>query len=286
MRGGPFPRFSEQEDLPCPEKLKIANQKIRKLKQQVIARDTKIAALTAQNQLLRDRLSEASRGFNAALKAFVTVYLSLHACKYYLQVFMDRFGELEEELSGYLAVTAILKPWKDRLAFLPDDLSKEVVLRIEPQDFGYSSWEDKTPDSGWTETYFVRSHLMNEGAIQPSGQAPFPSFLWNFDGDVPDWRGLAEWLYSGSASNFPTGRLAVQGHKEWSRRITLVIDSLLEFVGVFRQVAWPEVPTAGLARMISCEPRSTDDEDGLVTGAAASSVGSPSVRESPGGGLH
>lgn len=241
----------------------------------MIARDTQIAQLTAQKKDLQDRLTEVSRGFDSLLKTFITTYLALHATKFYLQVFVRRFGELEEELQGYLAVTALLKPWKDRLAYLPDDLSKEVVLRIEPQDFGYSSWEDKTPDSGWTETYFVRSHLMNESAVTPAGQAPFPSFLWNFDGDVPDWRGLAEWLYSGSASNFPTGKIAVRGHKEWARRVTLVIDSLLEFVGVFRQVAWPEVPTASSVGMISSTSQLTDEDDDGLSELAKGCVGSP-----------
>lgn len=163
----------------------------------------------------------------------------VNAYKQLFERFLGLYSDAVGLLQRYDSVVSTLKSWQSRLGFLPEESNKAVVLEIKPQDFGYSSWLDRTPDSGFIEKYILRSHLLNGGAAQGSDPAPFPDFLWNFTDDRTQERGLADWLYGGIPYGFPLGDIAVRGHREWYRRVSLTLDVLFEFVGVFRQIVWP-----------------------------------------------
>lgn len=237
---GPFPRCSLQEDPPCPEQLARALARIKVLEKDLANSKSKVAQLKKLNKALQAQAQENLRAYKTAMAQAVRLYIMSYAYKTLFQKFLGYYGSLEEELQGWLAVRDLLGPWKQRLEFLPDDLSMASVFSIAPRDFGYSSWLDRTPDSGFIEKYIVRSHLLNGSAAQSStNPAPFPDFLWKFSDDDTQERGLADWLLEGPPTGFPTGELALKGHMEWSRRFNLTLEAILEFIGVFRRVVWP-----------------------------------------------
>lgn len=185
------------------------------------------------------QIRDLSSKFDSLIGRYIQTLFLVNAFKLMFQRLGTEFGYLLENLAGYRQIQAVLEPWLRRLRFLPDNLSKAEVFSITPRDFGYDSWLDKTPDSGFLESYIVRSHLLNGSVAEGSNPAPFPDFMWNFAEEKQDFRGLADWLYGGPPYGYPLGDLCVRGHREWSRRMSLVLDALLEFVGVFRQVVWP-----------------------------------------------
>lgn len=166
----------------------------------------------------------------------------VNAFKLMFSRILDAWAPLFDQLSSFRRIQKYLENWRTRLSFLPQNPDKATVFQIHPQDFGYNSWLDKTPDSGFVESYIVKSHLLNGLAAHTENlPAPFPDFLWHFADNRSDWRGLAEWLSLGLPFGWPTGDISVRGHREWYRRMSETLDALFEFVVAFRQVDWPSL---------------------------------------------
>lgn len=185
-------------------------------------------------------MSSLSSAYETALRGFVSGLMQAFAFKFLLERILAKYFELWNDLKRWDGVRATLSPWKERLNFLPSDLSKAKVFSITPRDFGFNSWLEKTPDSGFLESYIVRSHLLNGAVAHASEPAEFPNFMWTFSEDRTLERGLADWLREGPPSGWPTGEIAWRGHMAWARRLELTLDAVLEFIGVFRQVVWPK----------------------------------------------
>lgn len=202
--------------------------------------------LEIANRGFQAQIRDLSAKFNLLIKAYVQVLFLLYSFRIMLGKIVLEFGQAFAALNMFRSIRSVLEPWVQRLSFLPDNLDKAEVLAIVPRDFGYDSWLDPTPDSGFFERYILRSHLINGSAAQGNLPAVFPDFLWKFSPDYLEDRGLAAWLSQGPPSGFPFGHLAVDGHREWYRRMSEVIDAVFEFVGVFRRVVWPSADSLSL----------------------------------------
>lgn len=198
------------------------------------------------NKELRAQVRDLSSKFSLLLSAYVKSMLIMNAFKLVLQRIVTEYGRVLAALASFRSVRATLEPWVQRLSFLPDNLDKAVVFSITPRDFGYDSWLDRTPDSGFFEKYILRSHLLNGAVAHEDFPAVFPDFMWIFSEDRTEDRGLAAWFLSGPPTGFPLGDLAVSGHRNWYRRMSETIDAVFEFVEVFRQVVWPSTDPLSL----------------------------------------
>lgn len=100
-------------------------------------------------------------------------------------------------------------------------------LAVFPADFGYGSWEAKTSDSSWSETYHVYSHLPGfpDGSLH-ADRLIFPDWLcWNSDPPAPGYGGFMTWMHGGPRSGFPFGNVCSLG---WGRIFTRFMDRIYQ----------------------------------------------------------
>lgn len=161
--------------------------------------------------------------FGVAIKLLAKVFEYFH---YQLQQWRDARLSLQQALN--LA------------SDIPEDTGIEDGFQITSEDFGFSSWDDKTPDSDWKESYLVKSHLINASSAGRSDQPiPFPDFLSVYGDNPTKYRGLVDWLQFGPRSDFPWGSIAASGFQSWLSRIGPRASTLFQVLQQVRAIAWP-----------------------------------------------
>lgn len=154
---------------------------------------------------------------------------------------LERVAELDNLLTKYRQASTALTNALHGVAEIPDGSTIGTGLEISSQDFGYASWNAKTPDSTFFETYRVSSHLPNSTAIvREDLPVSYPGFLYVDAPKIPDIRGLLEWFYSGMRNDYPTGNFALNGWRNWFSRAYHRINLLFDFLAVVRTIVWPE----------------------------------------------
>lgn len=158
-----------------------------------------------------------------------------------IQKFSLLLGEDQQLISQYELLKAQFDHLLNQTSSIPQGADMAMGLSITPLDFGYSSWNSKTPDSSFFETYRVYSHLANPAAASISSDpARFPDFLFVGGPSIQDYRGVSEWFYSGLRDGFPTGSLAAEGFQSWVSRAIPRIELLFDFLKGVRAIAWPK----------------------------------------------
>lgn len=190
---------------------------------------------------------EVSSGYQKAVEHYITEYIRAVLWRQLTEQVIYRVVSLQQQLVERDALLARFREVKKQVylanaqCLLPPETDIGAIFSIFPRDFGYSSWLDKTPDSGFFEGYVVKSHLPN-GAAAADAELParFPDFFWKTGESLPELRGYAEWLAKGFRSDFPVGDVAYEGFKNWAARFIKDCESLYRYYVFVSLLTWPE----------------------------------------------
>lgn len=183
--------------------------------------------LNAYKQSLTRLIVESERAalYSALFDRLVEKYALLKQKCQSFYLFVQRFKDLMRLYSG-----------------IPKPVDMRDYLAIGSLDFGYSSWNEKTDDSSWIESFVVKSHLPNPGAVASLDKdAPFPDFLWVFGQQVEDDRGFTEWIRNSFPSSWPNGELAHTGFGAWAGRFMQRLTSVFNLCNDVRLLVVPEL---------------------------------------------
>lgn len=142
-------------------------------------------------------------------------------------------NELEDELNHLVPVKDLMGRVHQRMDFWLGDKDLAHRLGMKLRDFGdWKHWSDKTPDSTWSVTYHVDSHVFDfDSTWKEDEYYKYPDWLW-YDSDPPNPKpgALVNLMRDGFPETFPLGEFSARGYRASFSRLH---DHLVEAGDVF-----------------------------------------------------
>lgn len=188
----------------------------------------------------RRRSADLLISLNKATKFIAKIFIQYGVAVGLWTKTLKLWQEAEERIAQYDDIQDQVHASMELAKPVPVWADEGAVFEIRPSDFGYHSWSEKTPDSGFFENYTVQNHLLDSSSVQSDTLgARFPDFLMSGGPDVPSMRGLIEVLYGGLRYGFPVGKLAAEGHQVWMTRFVSYVAKVYQFYRDVSLIRWP-----------------------------------------------